>query len=383
MKITEIVSKYTVPITEAQVGRDLEHIENNLITGGAQSALDSLNELKKIGTKPGETSVKWDGTMAIYWGNDENGEFYLVPNAQWSKSLVLDKASLANEIQTTGRKNPTQSDAEFKKARQALAQKYLNLWDIFEEASQGTQGFFKGDIMFAERQTPDASGNYVFTPNKVTYTVTPNGLYGKMPTASVFVTVHGKANQLGSSALVPANPSEMKKLNRTDKLIALDIQRPKVVNIKVDKLDRVINDVKSNANALNTISNYTAPKFTTIKQLMYNYAIKLGKSHDRLSFDDWLESSKVSENQKVILRELAKTPAWKTFWRIFADIKRVKHDVLDQLHKQHGKEMADTLGITASIGDKRGGEGYVTSAGKLVNPFFRSAPDNPRFTGEI
>jgi hypothetical protein len=49
-------------------------------------------------------------------------------------------------------------------------------------------------------------------------------------------------------------------------------------------------------------------------------------------------------------------------------------------------ERADDLPARAAFsteGGKPGGEGYVTPAGKIVNPNFRSAPDNPRFTGEI
>ena len=65
------------------------------------------------------------------------------------------------------------------------------------------------------------------------------------------------------------------------------------------------------------------------------------------------------------------------------NIKKGKHDILNALHKQHGQSLLKDLGISSYVNGKPGGEGYVTNAGKLVNPNFRSAPDNPRFTGEI
>jgi hypothetical protein len=116
---------------------------------------------------------------------------------------------------------------------------------------------------------------------------------------------------------------------------------------------------------------------------MYNYAVKLGKSHDSLDFNDWLLTAKVSEPQKAVIADIQKKPEWKLFWSTFLALKRAKYKVFDQLTNQHGSEMAKTLGITASTNGKPGGEGYVTPAGKIVNPDFRSAPDNPRFTGEI
>ena len=384
MKIRELLAESRKRLSEATVGRDLQHIEDNLIVDGAQGGIDSLQDLKSLAAKADSASVKWDGTMAIYWGHDKNGVFYLVPNAQWAKRLVADKAGLTKEIQSTGRKRPEQSDEEFAANRQALADKYMKLWDVFERASKGTQGFFKGDIMFAEPQQPDASGNYVFTPNKVTYTVAPKGLYGKMPTAQVFVTVHGKADELGSSGLSPANPKEVAQLNTTPGLIALDIQRPiGGVAINTKPIDAAVQMVTKNAAAINAISGYVAPKFSTLKQILYNYAVKLGKSGDTLKFDDWLDTSKTSEPQKAAVRQLAQRPEWKTFWDTFMTIKKVKYDVFNQLTKQHGDAMAKNLGISASTNGQPGGEGYVTSAGKIVNPAFRSAPDNPRFTGEI
>jgi len=384
VKIRELLAESRTRLSEATVGRDLQHIEDNLIVDGAQGGLDSLQDLKNLAANADSASVKWDGTMAIYWGHDKNGVFYLVPNAQWAKRLVADKAGLTKEIQSTGRKRPDQSDEDHAANRQALADKYLKLWDVFERASKGTQGFFKGDIMFAEPQQPDASGNYVFTPNKVTYTVGPKGLYGKMPTAQVFVTVHGKADELGSSGLSPANPKEVAQLNSTPGLIALDIQRPiGGVAINTKPIDAAIKMVTANAAAINAISGYVAPKFSTLKQILYNYAVKLGKSGDNLQFDAWLDTSKTSEPQKAAVRQLAQRPEWKTFWATFMTIKKVKYDVFAQLTKQHGDAMNKNLGISASTNGQAGGEGYVTPAGKIVNPAFRSAPDNPRFTGEI
>lgn len=373
-------------LTEAaKVGRDLQHTEDYLIVDGAQGGIDALKDLKTLAANSSHGSIKWDGTMAIYWGHDAQGNFYLIPKAQWEKKLVLDKAGLAQEIQSTGRQRQDQTPEQFAQTRKAMAGRYLKLWDIFERASQGTQGFFTGDIMFAEKQTPDKSGNYVFTPNKVTYTVAPKGLYGKMPTAEVFITVHGKAKELGSSTLAPASATEIKQLNSTPELIALGKQTASgsVAGVDTTAIDKLITDLTSNAAAIDSIANYTAPKFTSLKQILYTYAVQLGKYNDRLDFGKWLQSSKVSAAQQAKLGELSQTPEWSIFWKSFLAIKKVKHDVFAQLSQQHGDTLWKTLGIAASTNGQPGGEGYVTPYGKIVNPAFRSAPPNPRFTGDI
>ena len=78
-------------LSEATVGRDLQHIEDYLIVDGAEGGLASLIDLKSLADNAGESSVKWDGTMAIYWGYSNQGQFYLIPNAQWAKKAGTSK----------------------------------------------------------------------------------------------------------------------------------------------------------------------------------------------------------------------------------------------------------------------------------------------------
>lgn len=381
MRIFEVIK----PLREANVGRELQHLEDYLIVDGSDKVLNILKSLKDLVEDTSDASIKWDGYTAIYWGHDSQGRFYLMPKAQWDKSLKLTKQGLRDEITSTGRKRPEQSPEDFAKAREGMAHNYLRLWDIFKVASKGTQGFFKGDLMFSEPQHPQPDGTYVFMPNKVTYTVKPMGLYGKMPSAQAFITVHGKATEPGVSGLTPLEPGDIEKLNSTPALIALDRQAPRGnLKTRADFLDKLIADVNKSAQAIDHIQQYSAKGFTTLPGVLYNYAVKLGKSHDTLKFEDWLQDpkTKLSVNHKSVLEALSKTPEWKTFWRVFGNIKKAKHLIHDALHAHFETQTGGTLGISASVQGRPGGEGFVTSAGKIVNPYFRSAPDNPRFTGE-
>lgn len=366
-------------ILNEAVGRDLQHLEDNLIVKGSQGALETLNDLKMIADQASTTSKKWDGQAAIYWGHDNAGNFYLIPKTQWEKGQVLSKQDLAKEIQNTGRQKAGQSSSAFRAERNNLAKGYMKLWDVFEKASQGTKGFFKGDIMFDKLQTPDRDGRYRFTPNKVTYVVEPKGLYGKMPTAQAFITVHGKVAP-NTNKLVPAEPKEVEMLNRTPGLIALDIQRPSgSIAVDTTELDKAINAVKNDSKSIDAIANYTAPKFTTLKKILYDYSIASGKSPQRLPFNTWLQNSNVSANHKMIINQLQKTPEWATFWKTFDILRTQKRKVYQELNKIHSSELMKKLGISSYVGNKQGGEGYVSSMGKLINPAFRQAEPNPRF----
>jgi hypothetical protein len=190
-------------------------------------------------------------------------------------------------------------------------------------------------------------------------------------------------NAIGSKTLLPAQLKDIQNLNNTPGLIATGTQRPKQIKHDTKDIQKASTFIRSNAKAIDDIVNYKAPGFSTIKKVLYDYAVKLGKSNDQLKFSDWMQQSKLSTNHQAILQKLMKTKEWKAFWDSFMMLKKVKHDVLDSLQKQHGQDLQKNLGISSYVGGKPGGEGYVTKAGKLVNPSFRSAQDNPRFTGEI
>lgn len=399
MKLTDlfetVIPRIRHDLFEADVGREYQHLEDLLITNGASGGIEALSELRLISRNPSSLNMKWDGMAAVFWGRDESGQFFFSPLNQWTKGQKLDRDGLASEIRNTGRPKPDQSQEQFAKSRSELGSKYQRLWDIFERATpKDFRGYLNGDLMFTEKQSPTPEGYYEFTPNKVTYRVNKNGLFGKMPTASVFVAVHGKIDTFGSPAtgnLKRVTDDVISAFNKTADLIALPIQTPAVELNQVDsEITQGMKFVSDHALAIDTVSNFTAPKMSTFKKILYDYAVKLAKSNGTLDFNQWLESSKVSENQRNIINEFTKSHKneWKAFWQAFNIVRDVKHDVLEDLNTKHGKDMASRLGIMAITGGKPGGEGFVKSTAsggmaKLVNPRFRSAPDNPRFSPNI
>ena len=374
----------------AKIGREYQHIEDLLIVDGAAGGIEAVEELEDSIENTQTLDFKWDGGASVYWGRNEDGQFVFVPKNQWGKGQFLTKQGLHDEIRNTGRKSRSQSDEEFDAIRTKMANQYQRLWNLFEEATPSNfRGYLNGDLMFTEQQRPNEDGTYSFTPNKITYKVQPNGLYGKMKTAEAFVIVHGKVEEFGQDAsnIIMVNDGVIDQFNRnTNKVIFLNTQHPhqSLSDQDIQIIRRAKQYIASNANHIDQIANFSAPKFTTIKKVLYDFSVAKGKNHGNLDFATWLQNSKVSQNHKAILQELMQTPSWDIFWNAFDLLVDAKHEILDHLLDQSHSHMGDKLGITAEVGGKRGGEGLVKkrkSGGytKMVNPHFRSADLNTRF----
>ena len=373
----------------AAVGREYQHIEDLLIVDGAEGGLEAADELLDAVQNSGSMDFKWDGGASVYWGRDDSGRFIFAPKNQWMKGQQVDKKGLYGEIMNTGRKPRDMDDEQFKSIRKGMADEYARLWDIFEEATPSAfRGFMNGDLMFTKKQQPGEDGNYRFTPNKVMYTVKPDGLYGKMKTAEAFVVVHGMIEEFGADAsnikMVPDNV--MDAFNRSNRVIMLNTQHPhqSLQNVDTSDIRKAKQFIEAHQQEIDEIANFSAPKFTTLKKIMYDYAVKRSKSNGQLDFASWLESSKVSANQKQVLAELMQNSSWDIFWKAFDMLINAKHDVLEHLFDQGEEHMGNNLGMTASIGDARGGEGLVKKRrgggySKFVNPRFRSGELNARF----
>lgn len=396
MRISEVIKPSRRVIQEAK-GREYQHCEDFLIFGseeegakpGAEGGLVAVQGLAAAASNPAQMNVKWDGSASVFWGRNEQAEFLFAPLNQWNKKTPLNRQQLSQEITQTGKPRPGQSEEEFRSGREQMASGYRKLWDIFEAATPNNfRGYLNGDLMFTSRPDRDSQGNYEFTPNKVKYVVNPDGFAGKMATAEVFVTVHGKIDQFGDTPtgniyVVP--DSVVEAFNRTPKLIVLPTQHPNMpVSADVKKIKQAAQFIKRNQAGINAVANFTAPKMTTFTDILYKYAVQRAKKS--VSWDDWLPNSKLSANQLGILDQSGITQGaeWKQFWQAFDMVLDIKHEVHNNLQKTHGGDLYSKFGIRAFTHDEPGGEGYVWALpggqmAKMVNPKFRSAPDNPRY----
>lgn len=375
------------------IGREYQHIENLIIINGSQGGIDAVDELLESIKNPHTLDLKCDGSAAVYWGRDSTGTFVFVPKNQWQKGLFLTKEALMHEINNTGKKRLLETIEEFHSSRAALANLYSRLWDIFEYSTPvGFRGYLNGDLIFTEPQALNENNVYQVTPNKVTYEIAANGLGGKMKSAQAFVIVHGKLNEFGIPAagnIQHESDLVINLFNRKPNLIVLNTQRPNFTISSVENsLIQLKDFITQHAISIDSVVNFTTPKFSTLRKVLYDYSIAVGKSTEPLAFSNWLESSKISENQKNIIKELMLHQSWNIFWSAFNKLIEVKHNILNEIYVQINDDLYNRLGFQTFIGDEPCGEGLVKNLkngmiGKLITPQFRCAAINSKFISEV
>ena len=371
-----MIKTFKLYLTEA-VGRQYQHIEDQIIINGSSGALAMLDDISDVLSGEDKVTTKWDGNVAIYWGRDKNGNFILLPQYQWKKKTITSLPELEQDIINTGRKSDLDDEKTFKAKRQELANNYKKLWPIFEKATSETlRGiYFKGDILFDTPPAKEKSGDYTFTPNKVTYHVRPDGLGNKISSAEVMVVVHGSVNKLGDDTIDDIDAKFVDALNNSPNLIVIGPTPITINPVNIPLLAKTKSFISSNRVKIDYISNFA----NNIKQALYSYSIALGKDGS-VKFDDWLESSGVSEKAKTMFSELQidHEDQWNTFWAAYNLIQQLKSVVLKELLNKDRDY--NSLGVRSTTGNKPGGEGFVTSKlNKLINPEFRSSASNERF----
>lgn len=391
MKLTEFLAEGITLKESASVGREYQHLEDLMIVNGSHGAIKALHELRNIETDPSSLNIKWDGSAAVYWGREPNGTFIFAPKAQWEKGLKLSKKGLHNEIVNTGKMKAGEDPKDFAAKRASLASQWTKVYDELERATpKNFRGYLWADTMFLKAPPKNKQGNYEFKPNRVDYFIAPHSYLGERVAngAEMMFAVHGKFDSYGlpASAMNHASDAEIAKFNEMNsRVITLPIQRPSTPIDRSENIIKIIMFVKKNSAAIDEIANFAAMKFSGWKKIMYDYAVKRANSHGKLKFNDWLDTAKLSDNQKSLIRtEIMPRPSFKIFWQVFDAIQKAKEFTLDKLHKSHGEEQHNKLGLSMAVNGVPGGEGFAKvtdtiGAVKLINPHFRSADKPERF----
>jgi len=151
----------------------LEHLEDNILNGGTDGALETIDFLKNFGlllsNKKSDLSIstKWDGAPAIICGRDPvNQRFFVGTKSVFNKvnpKVCYDDTDIDRYYQ-----------AELLRNKLKTCLKYLS--------KTGIVGVFQGDLLFTEEDKKFAKigGKQVvtFQPNAITYAVPVDSLKG-------------------------------------------------------------------------------------------------------------------------------------------------------------------------------------------------------------
>mgnify|MGYP001249286290 FL=1 len=187
MRLVEFkeVDKKNVALKESRI----QHAEDLIFWEGSKGAIRAIEQLQSLSKSTQSLTIKWDGSPAVVFGRNPNGEFIFTDKSGFVAKGYDGRATNPEDLKSTimGRgKDPSK-----KKSQSQYASKMASVFNTMAEAvPENFQGYFVGDMLYFA--TPKKSGNsLVFKPNVVQYNVDANSEIGqKIANSKVGVVVH-------------------------------------------------------------------------------------------------------------------------------------------------------------------------------------------------
>jgi len=337
----------------------IQHAEDIIFWEGSRGAMRALEALKSMeqGSHK-DVTLKWDGSPAIIFGRDENGEFVLTDKSGFTAKGYDGRSKSPEELEQmflnrSGGKNREKPDYV------AFA---ANMKDIFNEYERAVpkdfRGYFKGDLLYYN--TPEKrDGNYVFKPNIVEYAVDVNSELGKrIGRSRTGVVIHRVIDETGAEH--PLQNADI--FQGTDVLVVppVSVEHPaEVDNQEIVQLEKIIKENSAGIDELLNTEALKQMKISDFANVLYTYTnskVDTGLENLGADFAKWLESKKqISDRKKSTILEYVNQhrDAFNALWKTVTALMKVKDSIIKQFdsHDQSVKSNIPGYG--------EGGEGYV------------------------
>ena len=353
MRLSEFSVPQRKPLSEAA---RIQHAEDIVFWEGSKGAIRALQSLRNLDQGGhSEVTIKWDGSPAIIFGRDANGEFILTDKSGFTAKGYDGKTKSAKDLQKMLMSRPgAQKDPEGY-GKFASSMKYI--FDEYERATPADYvGFFKGDLLYFN--TPPIKGkNYVFKPNIVEYAVDVTSDLGKRIGASkTGVVIHRQVQPDGTET--PLQDTDIFLGNDVLVVPPITAERaPQVPHAMLDRLEKVIKKDAAAIDSLLDQNKLRQQQMTDFSSVLYTYTnskVDSGLQGLGSDFAKWLETSKVSDKKKAKIAEYitSNQTGWIALWETVNTIMQAKDQVIADIDAQGGT-------VQQSIGGQAGGEGYV------------------------
>ena len=350
---------------EAGIGgkaKGIEHLEDYVFrfgTPGIQRALDIVNA---AAAAPGKTTtVKWDGKPAVIFGRKPaTGEFVLTDGSGFEAKGYDGLA--------TSPKMMAQIQGMRKGDRTELISIYAGLFPALEAAlPDNFRGYVKGDLLYyPQNPWKEEAGNYVFTPNTVTYRIPANSALGqKIKQSQTGVAMHTRYDDVGA----PRQPLGDIKFKPVQGLLLVDPSTSVPQQITPDAqsaaaLQQIIKTQGANITALFNPDDLRANKITDLARLCVDFVnTKVGQALPDArtlvaDFGKWLQSKVSPQKFSNIVTYLKSKPGnlsgMAAAFQAFLLLHDIKENIRAQLDAQHpGQEgwvMATPSGYAKAVG---------------------------------
>ena len=217
----------------------VDHPEDLVFLEGGKGASRALNTILSIAKKPKQVTIKWDGYPALIFGHDDRGRF-----------SIMDK-HMFNKKDGTGRQ--VYSPEQFRQYdvargvdRGDLYKLIATIWPGLEKSSNGTEGYYWGDLLFARPLSISSDGHYEFraNPNGIAYTVDADSTIGKLikeKTAGIAIHQSIPTNAATTDFAQPLNGT-IGKLKNNSNVAIVPSAMPIVPKLSID--NKLVTQVK-------------------------------------------------------------------------------------------------------------------------------------------
>ena len=341
----------------------IDHAEDIIFWEGSKGAVRAIESLKSLEQGAhSNVTIKWDGSPAVIFGRNEDGEFIFTDKSGFSAKGYDGKATSAKALQQMlgNRPGASNPDPDKRAGYQKLIGNMTTAYNAFEKAvSKDFRGYLKGDMLYFD--TPEQQEDaFVFTPNIVTYTVKANSSIGQqIKASSCGIVIHRLVDEAGAERSLAGDEVE-RIITGTDVLVLPPVtvqQPPSIDNSSITALKTIVSKNGSAIDSILDAQKLEQMKVKDLPKIFYAYVnakVDTGMSGLAKDFIAWLKQSKVSapKQQKIIDLINSNVAGYNAIWQTVEGIMKVKDDIINQLENQE----AD---IKASIKGEQGGEGYV------------------------
>lgn len=278
----KIIKENSKPIHEGK--GHLDHPEDLIILDGSAGANRAIEAALASAKNPKAITIKWDGYPALIFGNGPNGKFSITDKHMFNKSDGTGRQIYSPEqfIQYDNARGVNRAE---------LHDLITNIWQGLQKASQGTKGYFWGDLLF-NQPLQEKDGLYTFkaNPNGITYTVDVDSDLGKLltdKTAGIAVHQYLSPNAASTDDAQSLNGSIGNLKNNTNVAI-IPSAMPIVPNIKID--NKLVQNAKSAiskyGNSVEELLSKAPQARNTFNQLFTTYVNKKIVSGDLSNLAD-------------------------------------------------------------------------------------------------
>lgn len=321
---------------------------------GAQRALQSLMNLEKGGHK--DVTVKWDGSPAVIFGRDEQGNFVFTDKSGFTAKGYDGKSKSADDLKNMflnrsgGKNKENPGYVEF-------ANRMAGAFAAYEKATpKDFRGYFKGDLLYFNTP-PQKDGEFVFKPNVVEYRVTADSDLGKKISRSTSgIVIHRQVTEDGTEG--PLQDSDI--FQGEDVLVVPPVTAQAAPKVNTEGIAQLKSVIAKDAAAIDDLLNPATladQKMKDLSDIFYTYTnskVDTGLENLGKDFAQWLSTSKVSPvKQKKVMEYIQQhSRGFAALWSVVSTIQRVKDDIISQLDQQD-------IPVKQSMAGEEGGEGYV------------------------